>query len=62
MKNLDLDHLGLTEITKSELREIDGGFFGLDDFLVAVTAGAVIAVINDWDNFERGLSGKPYQK
>jgi len=44
------------------MKKNDGGLFGIDDFLLAVAAGAVIAIVNDWDNFERGLSGKPYKK
>ena len=62
MEKLDLDCFGVKEITKNELREIDGGVFGIDDLILTIAAGAVIAVINDWDNFERGLSGQPYQK
>jgi len=52
----------MKELNEIELREVEGGFLGLDDFFIGITVGAVIAVINDWDNFERGFTGKPYQK
>ncbi len=62
MGKLNLKQYGVQKIQVVEMKEIDGGFFGVDDFLLAVAAGAVLAVINDWDNFERGLSGRPYKK
>ena len=52
----------MKELSEMELREVAGGMFGLDDFLIGCAIGAVLAIINDWDNFERGLTGKPYQK
>jgi len=57
MKNLDLNALGVEEITKKEMVETDGGFL-----LGGIALAAVVAIINDWDNFERGLSGKPYKE
>ena len=62
MKTFDLNAMGVVEMAKRGLVRTDGGVFGIDDFLVAIAAGAVIAIINDWDNFERGLTGKPYKK
>ncbi len=50
------------ELGREELKEVDGGIFGIDDFLVGVAIAAVVAIVNDWDNFERGLTGKPYKK
>lgn len=52
----------MKELNEKELREVEGGIFGIDDLLIGITVGAVIAIINDWDNFERGFTGKPYQK
>lgn len=62
MKRFDLNELGIQKMNFLEMKKNDGGLFGIDDFLLAVAAGAVIAIVNDWDNFERGLSGKPYKK
>lgn len=44
----------VTDLTLTEQREVNGGFF-----LEALLVAAVIAVIADWDNFKGGLSGKP---
>lgn len=52
----------MKELNELELREVEGGIFGVDDFLLGCAIGAVLAIINDWDNFERGFCGKPYQK
>ncbi len=61
-KVLDLKMPGVQELGREELREVDGGIFGIDDFLVGVAIAAVVAIVNDWDNFERGLTGRPYKK
>ena len=52
----------MKELDEMELREVDGGLFGFDDFLLCIAAGAVLEIISDWDNFERGLSGRPCNK
>jgi hypothetical protein len=44
----------ITDLTLAEQREVNGGI--LWEILVAA---AVVAVINDWDNFKAGLAGKP---
>ena len=51
----------MKELEKSELMEVDGGVFGFDDFLVGIAIGTVLAIINDWDNFERGFKGQTYK-
>ena len=52
----------MKELNCEELKEVDGGVFGVDDLLLCVAAGAVLAIINDWDNFERGLTGQAYKE
>lgn len=49
----------MKELNKNELMEVDGGWIR-----VAIGAGiaAIAAIINDWDNFERGLMGAPYKE
>ena len=53
----------MKELEKSELLIIEGGVF---PWLVAIAVGVAIGAFNeifkDWDNFERGLTGEPYQK
>jgi len=49
----------MKELEKSELMEVDGGFL---PWLIAVGIAAIGQVISDWDNFERGLLGKPYKE
>jgi hypothetical protein len=46
----------MKELEKSELLEIDGGVFGIDDFLVGIAIGAVLLVLQDWDDFKKGLA------
>jgi hypothetical protein len=47
----------MKELEKNELRGVDGGN-------AWVTAGLALfaALVTDWENFERGLCGKPYQE
>jgi len=49
----------LIEISKEEQREINGGFFGVDDLIIGLTLGVAMEIISDWDNFKAGLSGRP---
>jgi hypothetical protein len=51
----------MKELVKSELMEMNGGVFGWDDFLIGIAVGTFLAIINDWDNFERGFNGEPYK-
>jgi hypothetical protein len=50
---MNLENLNLVELNAQEVQEVDGG-------LAWVILGAIAtACIADWDNFERGLSGRP---
>jgi hypothetical protein len=55
MKTSKMD---VQELNIEETRKINGGFFGLDDLVIGIVVGAAIAVMNDWENFKAGLSGK----
>lgn len=57
--NENLLNSNVRSLTKEELREVNGGVFGLDDLLIGVAVGACIQIMSDWDNFKRGLSGRP---
>lgn len=50
---------GLHEISEDEKKQINGGFFGLDDLIIGLTIGAAVQIMSDWDNFKAGLSGRP---
>ncbi|MCB0486082.1 MAG: hypothetical protein KDC47_07800 [Flavobacteriaceae bacterium] len=54
MKNLE--NYGGQTLDAREVRETDGGVFGLDDILVGLAIAAGAAIINDWDDFKDGLS------
>lgn len=58
MKKVEFD-LGLSPLTSSEIGEIEGGVFGLDDLLIGIAVGAAIQIMSDWDNFKNGLAGAP---
>jgi len=47
------------ELDNNECKNINGGFFGIDDVLIGVVIGAAVEVMSDWDNFKAGLSGYP---
>ena len=53
---MNLENLNLVELNAQEVREIEGGIIGW------LLAAVVTACITDWDNFERGLSGRPSVK
>lgn len=55
---MNLEKLNLVELDAQEIQETEGGLFGIDDLLLTVAAGCVLAIIDDWENFERGLTGK----
>jgi hypothetical protein len=55
MKNLE--NFGVQEMKISEIKKVNGGLFGLDDLALAVAAGIILAVIEDWPNFKAGLTG-----
>jgi len=45
---------GTTDLSFSEQKEINGGLFW-----EALVVAVIVAVIDDWDNFKAGLSGRP---
>ena len=50
---MNLENLNLIELNAQEVQEVEGG-------IIWVILGAIAtAVVADWDNFERGLSGRP---
>jgi hypothetical protein len=49
---MNLENLNLVELSAQEIQEVDGGIIGW------IAAAIVTACIADWDNFERGLSGR----
>jgi hypothetical protein len=50
---MNLENLNLVELNAQEVQEVDGGF-------IWVVLGAIAtACVADWDNFERGLTGRP---
>lgn len=58
MKNLN--EFGVHEVRQEEMVSVNGGAIGIG---AAILIGCAIAtfteVIGDWDNFERGFTGKP---
>ena len=45
----------MKELEKWELIDVEGGVFGIDDFLVGISIAAVVAIITDWDDFKKGF-------
>ncbi len=58
MKNLE--NYGVQTLNAQEIRETEGGLFGIDD-LTVLAIGLIIvaatAIVNDWDDFKTGISG-----
>jgi len=54
MKNLE--NYGVIEMNTQEIKETDGGIFGLDDILIGIAIAAGAAIINDWDDFKKGVA------
>jgi len=42
MKTLELNEVSLTDLSKEESTEINGGVFGLDDLLIGIAIGAAV--------------------
>lgn len=55
MKNLK--NYGVQVLDTKEIREIGGGWFW-----PVIAGAAVYEIISDWNNFENGLMGRPYEK
>jgi len=49
------------ELSKSELRQIDGGSI-MGPLLAGLIITCAAKIIDDWDNFKNGLAGRPEQK
>lgn len=53
---METNNFSVKELLLVEQKEINGGFLGI------LIAGAIIVILNDWDNFKNGLAGKPEVK
>ena len=51
----NLENYDTLELNAKEIKEINGGIFGWDDMLVGLAIAAGVAIINDWDNFNKGF-------
>ena len=58
MKN-ELAIENFNEIPVQEQQDINGGFWQI---LISVGIMAVGEIIDDWDNFKNGLTGRPEEK
>jgi len=59
MKNLE--NYGVLEMNTKEIKETDGGIFGIDDAIILGAIALTLAVLNtDWDkaadDFKRGYN------
>jgi hypothetical protein len=59
METLELENLGVSNISPSDSVNLNGGIFGIDDLVIGILVGAAVQIMADWDNFERGLAGAP---
>jgi hypothetical protein len=50
---MEIQKFNVNELLLEEQKKINGGFWA------ALLIGAIIVVINDWDNFKNGIAGKP---
>lgn len=57
--NLTMENLELVKLDKEELNTTNGGFPLIPTIIAGIAVGAAIEIIQDWDNFKRGLSGVP---
>jgi hypothetical protein len=59
MKNFDI--YGVRELNAREVKETEGGLFGLDDLAalaIGLTLVAATEIIGDWEHFKDGLAGR----
>ena len=65
MKCLDINNTDLQSINFADERNINGGLLLIGSVLGYIAAGLIIAagaeIMDDWDNFEKGFKGEPYQ-
>ena len=59
MKNLDLNALGVVEMTKKEITSHNGGCGGLCLIGVGLVIAAATTIMQEWDDFEKGFNGEP---
>jgi len=52
----NLKKINIQELTKDEIENINGGLFGIDDLILALVAGTILAVLDDLDGFADGVS------
>ena len=56
-----LESFGVQELNAQEIREVEGGLFGLDDLAalaIGLTLVAATEIIGDWEHFKDGLAGR----
>lgn len=59
MKNLQ--NFGVQELNTQEIKETEGGIFGIDDLAalaIGLTLVAATEIIGDWEHFKDGLAGR----
>ena len=59
MKNLDLNAMGVEEMTEKEVLSVDGGCGGLCLLGVGLIIAAATTIMQEWDDFEKGFNGEP---
>ncbi len=61
MNSLKTTPKGLIALSKKEVKEVNGGLGLLPAIVVGCIIAAFAEIVSDWDNFERGFKGEPYQ-
>ena len=65
MRSVILEESVVKPLTYCEQKKTDGGFLisiGIGGcILIGAAVATITEIIDDWDNFERGLTGEPYQ-
>jgi hypothetical protein len=51
---MEIQNFNVTELTLKEKNEINGG-----GILWKILGALAVVIIEDWDNFKRGLAGEP---
>ena len=58
----NFNDLGVQELKRDETISVNGGFGILAAIAIGCAIAAFAEVVGDWDNFERGLTGKPCEQ
>lgn len=58
MQTLELEKYGASELSSDEQREIEGGIGPWAAYWAGVAIVATTEIIQDWDGFKAGLTGK----